>query len=235
VRSTLSIILLSASGFVVACGGSNEPAKAPSDVTSSQLPAANPTTPAPTTTSASPSAMNTTPPSTDSSSSTSAPAAATLSDAEIVAITSAANNGEIELAKFVLKGTQNAQVKSFAQMMVKEHGEAEAKGKKLAQAASITPKENDISSKLKADTESTLGTLKSQKGAELDRAYIESQVKAHKEVLSTIDDKLLPSVKNADLKTHLNEVRGHVASHLAKAEEISSNLSAKASTTPTKH
>jgi putative membrane protein len=151
-----------------------------------------------------------------------------------VAITSAANNGEIEQAKVALKGTQNAQVKQFANLMIKEHGEAEAKGKKIAQAAKITPTDNDISTKLKSESESTLAKLKSEKGTELDKSYMDAQVKAHREVLSTIDDKLLPNVKNAELKTHLTDVRQHVSMHLTKAQEISAGLVGTAST-PAKH
>jgi hypothetical protein len=52
-------------------------------------------------------------------------------------------------------------------------------------------------------------------------------------VLSTIDDKLLPSVKNSDLTALLSEVRQHVSMHLAKAEEIASNLSGQTSTAAT--
>lgn len=124
-------------------------------------------------------------------------------------------------------------------MMIKEHGDAETKGKKLSKDASITPSENDVSKKMKSDSEAAVASLKNQKGAECDKAYMETQVKMHTDVLSAIDEKLLPNAKNADLKTHLSDVRTHVSTHLTKAQEISTALASgggatKTGTTPAK-
>jgi len=152
------------------------------------------------------------------------PAASPLSDAEIVAVTSAANNGEIEMAKVAKGKAKNAKVMAFATMMIQQHGEAEAKGKKIAQASKITPAKSDTSNKLESEGKATIASLSSQKPADFDKAYMESQLKAHRDVLSLLDDKLLPNAKAPELKTHLDEVRKHVASHLAKAEEISQAL-----------
>lgn len=147
-----------------------------------------------------------------------------LSDAQIVAITHAANRSEIDAGQLAAKSAQNAQVKGFAAMMVTQHTDAENKGKSIAKSAGIVPSDNETSNQIKADGESTLSTLKTQKGKDFDRAYMDSQVKAHKEVLATIDDKLMPSVQNQELKNHLTDVRKHVASHLAKAEELKTAL-----------
>lgn len=154
------------------------------------------------------------------------PAAPKLSDAEIAAVEAAANQGEIAMAQLATKTTKNAQVKSFATMMVKDHTEADTKAKKIAQTAKMTPAENEVSSKVKSDGEATMTSLKSQKGAEFDRAYMDAQVKVHTDVLATIDDRLLPNVQNAELKAHLQEVRGHVQHHLEKAKEINQALPA---------
>ena len=154
----------------------------------------------------------------------------TLTDAEIVAVTSAANTGEIEMAKLATKTSQNAQVKAFANMMINEHTEAETKGKKIAQAAKLTPTDNDVSTKLKSSVETTMTTLKAKKGTDFDREYMDAQVHAHQDVLSAIDDTLLPSAQNPDLKSHLGDVRGHVVKHLARAQEISQSLSGTVST-----
>ena len=53
--------------------------------------------------------------------------------------------------------------------------------------------------------------MKGQKGKDFDKAYIDAQVKAHRDVLNVIDNKLLPSVQNGDLKTMLTDERSHVA------------------------
>lgn len=164
-----------------------------------------------------------------------------LSDAEIVMITSTANNGEIDMAKLAKAQGTSPDVKSFAAMMITQHTDMEAKGKALAAKAKITPADNDASTALKSDVASTITSLKNQKGKDFDKAYMESQVKAHRDVLNMFDNKLLPSAQNSDLKSLLTAGRAHVAAHLAKAEEIQTKLDAAgsggakpASTTPTK-
>jgi predicted outer membrane protein len=57
--------------------------------------------------------------------------------------TSAANNGEVEMAKVALKTSESSQVKGFATMMVNEHTEAEAQGKEIAEGAKLVPAESD--------------------------------------------------------------------------------------------
>jgi putative membrane protein len=147
-----------------------------------------------------------------------------LTDAEIVAVTSAANTGEIEMAQLASKTAANPDVKNFAAMMVTQHRDLETKGKTLAAKAKITPADNDASRSLKTDVDASLMTLKGQKGKDFDKAYMEAQVKAHRDVLNIIDNKLLPNVQNNELKTMLTDERSHVATHLAKAEEIQQKL-----------
>ena len=63
-------------------------------------------------------------------------------------------------------------------------------------------------------------------------------MKAHRDVLNVIDNKLLPSVKNGELKKMLTDARSHIVTHLAKAEELQRKLESTPTTptapTPTK-
>ena len=45
-------------------------------------------------------------------------------------------------------------------------------------------------------------------------------------MLETIDTKLLPSAKNAELKTMLQSVRPKIEAHLKEAQEIQKSLTA---------
>lgn len=233
--------------FLVNCGGSNsEPPKQPGEVvettetTTETTPSSTPqqgTTPSGTTTEQGqgPSSMNSGSMNSGSmgSSRTNTGAVGTttttagestrgeaLSDGQIVAITSAANEGEIAMAELAKKNADSARVKSFATSMISEHGSAEAKGKSISQNANIQPVESDVSRRLKADADNTLASLRDQKGKAFDKAYVNAQVKMHRQVLATIDDELLPNASNPQLKKHLDDVRKHVASHLAKAEDL---------------
>ena len=147
-----------------------------------------------------------------------------LTDGEIVAVTSTANTAEIELGQLASKTAQTPEVKNYAAMMIAQHRDMETKGKTLAAKAKITPADNEAATTLKSDEQATLSSLKSQKGKDFDRTYIDAQVKAHRDVLNMIDNKLLPSAQNGDLKAMLTDARSHVVTHLAKAEELQQKL-----------
>lgn len=232
-RKMMSFVLVSvALGSVVACG-SDKPAQDPSVMTPPPPPVPEskpaPMDPRPIESTMGGASSTDTPPSAPTA--PSKPTDKPLTDADIVAVTSAANTGEIEMAQLASKTATNPEVKSFAAMMVTQHRDLETKGKTLAAKAKITPSDNDASKSLKTDVESSLTTLKGQKGKDFDKAYMEAQVKAHRDVLNIIDNKLLPNVQNAELKTMLTDARSHVATHLAKAEEIQQKLDAAPNTT----
>jgi putative membrane protein len=157
-----------------------------------------------------------------------------LTDSEIVAVTSAANMGEIEMGRLAAKNASSPEVKNFAAMLVTQHTDMESKSKTVATKQKIMPVENDASTAMKTDTSSMIGTLKNQKGKDFDKEYVDSQVKTHREVLATLDNKLIPNAQNLELKTLLNEARSHIAAHLAKAEEIQQKLESGGPTTPAK-
>ncbi|MCL2724182.1 MAG: DUF4142 domain-containing protein [Polyangiaceae bacterium] len=240
-RYLATVISLASAALVAACGGSNnEPPKEPaSEVVSPSMAAPAPTTPPPDGMATTTPGM-TEPPSGSSTPGTTGTTTATsqgqntatdmsmrntrLSDAEIIGIESALNKGEIELAELAVKNAKTAQVRNFATMMINQHKAAETKMKKVAQSASLLPSDTDTSTQLKTEVQSTAQTLKTQKGADFDKAYMDSQVKMHKDALNTIDNKLVPSATNSELKDHLTDVRKHIVLHLTHAEHIADNL-----------
>lgn len=155
--------------------------------------------------------------------SASAPA---LTDEQILQIVHVANLGEVEQAKRAQQKAKNAKVKTFAGMMVKDHTDADVKGADLAKKNKLTPSDSPVSTMLKTDSEKTVEQLNAQTGADFDRAYMDAQVKAHQTVLDTIDVKLLPNVKNAELKTMIQAVRPKIEAHLKEAQEIQKSLGA---------
>lgn len=238
-RSLVNGLLVASFATLVACGGDDKPAQDPSAMNTPAPPAPMPES-KPATTDSKPvdSAMGGGTNAGSDTTTSPKPAEKPLTDAEIVAVTSTANNGEIDMANLATKTATNADVKNFAAMLITQHRDMEMKGKALAAKAKITPADNDASTALKSDVQSTITSLKTQKGKDFDKAYMESQVKAHRDVLNLFDNKLLPNAQNGDLKTLLTDGRSHVAAHLAKAEEIQRKLdavpAAKPATTPAK-
>jgi putative membrane protein len=156
------------------------------------------------------------------------PEAAPLTDAQIFMVLDAANDKEIEESKVVTPTTKNKDVKSFADMMVKHHGEAKTKGQKLAEKLGVTPATSPDAKKITEETKTEVDKLKKLAGADLDKAYIDLMVTDHQTVLDTIDKKLIPAAKNADLKKMIeSDLRPTVETHLKKAQELQKKMGAK--------
>lgn len=180
-----------------------EPAMAPASGTTEQ----------PTDTIPSPQAMN--------------PETQTLTDAQIAAITDAANGAEVDQAKLALQKSKNARVKKFAQMMIDEHGKAQLDQAKLVSKLGIKPEtDNPKVSSLKTDAADSERTLKAATADSFDRAYIDIQVADHQMVLDSLDRDFIPAAKNPEFKRALQDFRPKVEHHLQEAMDIQQSLSA---------
>ncbi|MBX3224315.1 MAG: DUF4142 domain-containing protein [Labilithrix sp.] len=143
-----------------------------------------------------------------------------LSDAQVLGVAIAANDGEVQMAELAMKRASGVDVKQFAAMLKASHKQASKGDKALASKTKIASAESDVSAYLKSDTDKVLSELRGKTGKEFDRAYIDSQVKVHKDVLTAIDNRLVPSAENGEVKAMLGGMRSTVAHHLTKAEEI---------------
>lgn len=144
---------------------------------------------------------------------------APLEDAQIAAISDAANGGEVEQAKLAQMKAKNPRVKKFAQMMIQHHGQAKADQEKLVKKLKLSPAENDVSTQLREESLAQIAVLQGEK-QNFDRIYIHSQVEAHQKVLELLDKTLIPSTKDPELLALLQKMRPKVEAHLAEAREI---------------
>jgi putative membrane protein len=153
-----------------------------------------------------------------------------LSDAEILTTLVVANDGEVQMAELAIKKATLADVKQFAGMMKSHHTNGSQKTKALQTRTKLGTAPSDLSSHLENDAVAMIKDLRDKDVASFDRAYMSSQVKAHKDVLAAIDNRLLPSATNGEVRTMLGETRRTVADHLTKAEEIQKKLDTTSST-----
>lgn len=147
-----------------------------------------------------------------------------LSDGEIAEIMMTANKAEIDAAKVAKSKASDGSVKDFAHHMIDEHESNQKDGKKITKDEKIKSKSNDEAKNLKKNAKDDLADLKKKKGLDFDRAYIDGQVNMHQQLLSDLDEKLIPQAQNPQFKTFLTETRTHVEQHLAKAKEIQATL-----------
>ena len=150
--------------------------------------------------------------------------AQTVSDAQIASIVVTANQVDIDAGKLAASKATNPEIKKFGQQMVTDHTGVNKQAIALVTKLKVTPEDNSTSQSLKAGGDKNLANLKSLKGAEFDKAYIDNEVTYHQAVIDAIDKTLVPSAQNAELKALLVKVRPAFVAHLEHAKMIQSSL-----------
>jgi putative membrane protein len=84
--------------------------------------------------------------------------------------------------------------------------------------------DNEVSRGLVNGSQQTVSALNTYSGVDFDRQYINSQVDIHQWLLNTLDNTLIPSANNRQLRDFLKTQRTAVATHLDRARQIQNNL-----------
>ena len=147
-----------------------------------------------------------------------------LSDAEVAHVAVTANAIDVDLAKLALERGRSDQVRAFARTMVEDHTGVNEQAAALAKKLGVTPAPNDVSASLQKGADAAKARLNTLSGIAFDRTYIAREVEYHQAVLDAIDDLLVPTTENAELKALIRTVRPAIAAHLARARDIQSSL-----------
>jgi len=129
------------------------------------------------------------------------------------------NNAEIALARIAQGKAQNAKVKSFAEMMVKDHTAALTKLQSVQGVTSTDMKPS-------APHQATAERLSKLSGAEFDREYMKTMVSDHQEALkfleqqSKVTDSVAPVAGKTTLARVSQEWISTVREHLQEAQII---------------
>jgi len=145
-------------------------------------------------------------------------------DAQIAHIAYTAGNIDIAAAKQALAKSHNAAVRSFASEMVRDHTAVNDKALALVKKLHVTPADNPTSEALSKGAAAELKTLSKLKGGALDKAYVNNEVAYHKTVNGALKDTLIPSAKNAELKSLLQTGLTLFQEHQKHAEELAAKL-----------
>jgi putative membrane protein len=151
-------------------------------------------------------------------------AAPDLSDPEVAHVAVTANSIDIDLAKLAQSRTGNRAVKQFATTMITDHSAVNAQASALATKLAVTPKDNAVSQSLLEGASKARATIEPLKGKAFDKAYIDREVAYHQAVLDALDQLLIPTTSNAELKQLLVDVRPAIAAHLAHAKKLQGTL-----------
>ena len=151
-------------------------------------------------------------------------AAEAPTDPQIAHIAYTAGNLDIEAGKQALAKSKNKAVRSFAEEMVRDHKAVNDKALALVKKLKVTPENNGTSKALTKQADETRAKLSHLNGAAFDRAYINNEVAYHKTVNGALQSTLIPSAKNAELKSLLQTGLTLFKEHQTHAENVAKEL-----------
>jgi putative membrane protein len=143
-----------------------------------------------------------------------------ITDAHIASIVVTANQVDVDAGALMASKTSNAEVKSFAELMVTDHNAVNHAATELVTKLKVTPQDNPTSQSLKAGGDENLAALKALDGAALDKAYVDHEVVYHQQVIDALDKILIPGTTNQELKGLLVKVRPAFVAHLEHARAL---------------
>ena len=153
-----------------------------------------------------------------------APATPSLTDPQIAHIAVTANAIDSAAGELAKTRARSADVRTFAETMIADHGGVNAQAVALVQRLGVTPEANDVSGQLQHGADQARTALEAASGAEFDRAYIQREIEYHQAVLDALDQSLIPNARNAELKALLEGVRPAFVAHLERARQIQGSL-----------
>jgi putative membrane protein len=143
-----------------------------------------------------------------------ATAASSSTDTDFVMKAGQANMAEIATGKMAESNGQSAATKSFGKRMVADHTKA-GEGLKMAAKKSGAMVPSSVSDEQKADADK----LKSEKGADFDKAYAAQAVKDHEAAVSLFKEEA-SSGSDADLKAFAAKTLPTLEDHLKMAKML---------------
>ena len=153
--------------------------------------------------------------------------AQTVTDAQIASIVVTANQVDVDAGRLAASSSKNADVRKFAELMVRDHTDVNRQAVALVTRLKVTPEENETSRSLAAGGEKNVAALKALKGAAFDKSYVDHEVAYHQAVLDAVDTTLIPNAKNDELKALLVKVRPAFVAHLEHAKHLAGALGTK--------
>jgi putative membrane protein len=143
---------------------------------------------------------------------------AALDDPTIVAIFDAANTWDIETASLAEKKATTKDIRDFAAMLVHDHTMVRQQGRDLAKKLGVHPTPpKDFA--LAKDHEAAMQTLRTAKGKEFDRAFLQHEVAFHKAVIDAVTSTLLPAIQNQELKDLVTRIAPAFQAHMMAAQQ----------------
>ena len=139
-------------------------------------------------------------------------------DAKFATTAAAGGMAEVEIAKLALTKTSNDQIKSFANMMVTDHGKANDELMGIAKTKNIT-----LPATLDADHQKKMDDLSKLSDKDFDKAYVDAMIDGHKKTLDLMNNEAKNGA-DADLKAFAAKTAPTVQMHLDAINKIHDSM-----------
>lgn len=157
---------------------------------------------------------------------TPAPAAPTLTDAQILKVIMVENSADSTHGSQAIRKATAPDVKAFGRKTVADHTALNKKATALAKKLNLTPAPSDLSTDLQKKANDTTQDLQGKSGADFDKAYVDEEVPYHETLVNVVEQQLIPNAQNPELKQLLEEERAGAQQHLDILKKIQSKPSA---------
>lgn len=145
-------------------------------------------------------------------------------DPQIAHIAYTADQIDIDAAKQALAKSKNKEIRAFAQDMERDHSAVNKKALALVEKLKVTPEDNDTSKALVKQAKEKRAELAKLSGAAFDKAYIDNEVAYHKTVDGALENTLIPSASNGELKDLLQTGLKIFQGHEQHAEQVAAKF-----------
>ena len=126
--------------------------------------------------------------------------AAKLNDLEIAHVAYTADNIDIRYAHLALALTNSAEVRTFAETMIRDHTAVNTAALALLAKLNAQPQDNFLSRTLNANAYKIIDDLSALRGIDFDRAYAANELAYHKAVNELVENTFIPNIDNAEVK-----------------------------------
>jgi len=147
-------------------------------------------------------------------------------NAEMVAVVNAYNDAEIEVGQLGETKATDTTVRNFARQLVAEHRALKTEVSAAAQRLNVTAAMPTDDENLTEDHQAGMRDLNAKaKGRDFDEAFLEHEIKMHKNVLDRVED-ALAGERNQEIRSVLERARNGLRAHLTRAEELEKKFGA---------
>lgn len=149
---------------------------------------------------------------------------ADLDDLEIAHVAYVADNIDIRYAHLALAISDNPDIRTFAETMIRDHMAVNEQALALLAKLGAEAKDNFLSQSLLENADKLVDEMSGLRGAAFDKRYAENELAYHQAVNDLVENSFIPNIENADVKALFEAGLAIFKAHQGHAETMVGTL-----------